>query len=86
MDEWTATAIGNLAPWMFEPSWGPWKDFRKIGNCDQQNGNKDFVELCVESLGGLEDAGKLKETVLASFKACLPDAWRSHQTNFFKLM
>ena len=76
IDEWTPTAVGNLAPWMFEPV------FRKIdGITDDwqvaidKEDNKDLIEFRMESSNGLEHS-EIRDRFLLTFKNELPDVWK----------
>ncbi len=74
VDEWTPTAMGNIAPWMFEPL------FQRVdGLGDWQvvvdkDGKKDLVSFHLESDGSAGSASR--ETVLSEFKKEFGEAWR----------
>jgi len=72
VDEWTVTAMGNIAPWMFEPF------FEKIDAARGQwqvtvdkDGTKDVVTFHLET----NDAS-MKERVISAFRTDFPEAWR----------
>ena len=85
VNEWTATGMGNLAPWMFEPIVQGVPELTQDWQIViEKAGNKDLIKLHVESVNGL-DPNKIKERVLALFQANLPDAWKMAQMDFCKL-
>ena len=66
VDEWTVTAMGNIAPWMFEslvarlPDAGDWQIVV------DKEGNKDWIRFNVESKDP-NSLGSLKERILEDF-------------------
>lgn len=83
VDEWTVTAMGNIAPWMFEPV------FKRIGGLapDWQiqvakEGPKDLVTFHVEAENG--DAS-LKDRVFAELRREFPEAFRVTEMGLLKL-
>jgi phenylacetate-CoA ligase len=76
INEWIPTAMGNIAPWMFEDLFG------KIPGLSadwqiviSKEGTKDLVEFHVEGLDG-QDAGPLRDAVLAAFRTQWPEEAR----------
>jgi phenylacetate-CoA ligase len=76
INEWIPTAMGNIAPWMFEDLFG------KIpGLSDDwqilisKEGTKDLVEFQVECLDG-QDPVQLRDTVLSAFRSQWPEEAR----------
>jgi len=83
-DEWTVTAMGNIAPWMFEPV------FRRVAGLGEdwqvvvdKEGTKDLVTLNVEHVNGAD--GALKEKIFDAFRAEFPEAWRQCQMGLLRL-
>ena len=77
IDEWTPTAMGNLAPWMFEPIF---KGIPDIGDDWQvtvdKDGNKDLIELHVETKNGAVDTENLRNKILSNMKRELTEAYK----------
>jgi phenylacetate-CoA ligase len=84
-NEWTATGFGNLAPWMFEPVVesvpGLGEDWQVVID---KEGNKDLVELHVESVNGKSDS-EIKEKIFSCFQSQLPDSWNLFRMDLCKL-
>ncbi len=84
VNEWTATGFGNVAPWMFEPVLesvtGLGEDWQIVID---KEGNKDLIELHVESVNGRNDQ-EIKENIFSSLKSQLPDSWNLYQMNLCK--
>jgi phenylacetate-CoA ligase len=78
LDEWTATAMGNLAPWMFEPIF---KGIDEIGEDWQvsvdKDGNKDLIQLHVEMKSGHIQTEIVKNKILENMKRDLGEAYRT---------
>lgn len=83
VNEWTATAMGNLAPWMFEPVFNAVPEIGADWQIviDKRN-NKDVIELHVEGLNGEPNSNHLKEEIFSRMKKELPDGWRSYEMGF----
>lgn len=85
VNEWTATGFGNLAPWMFEPVVGSvpglGEDWQIVVD---KEGNKDLVELHVESVDGKNDH-EIKEKIFSCLQSQLPDCWNLYRMNLCKL-
>ncbi len=85
VNEWTATGFGNVAPWMFEPVIarveGLSEDWQIVVSKD---GHKDLIELHVESSNGRNES-ELRQGVLSSIQASLPDGWNLYKMDFCKL-
>ncbi len=86
MNEWVPTAIGNIAPWMFEPVFsgvaglGPdWQIVLK------QQDRKDLIEFHAEHSDAVGDPGQISEAFFKSLKKELPDAWNIYQMKFCKI-
>jgi phenylacetate-coenzyme A ligase PaaK-like adenylate-forming protein len=84
VNEWVATAMGNIAPWVFEPIFSAvpgispdWKVVLKKKN------NKDLIEFHMESSNGALDMGFVKEALYSKIKTVLPDSWKMHEMNLF---
>ena len=77
VDEWTVTAMGNIAPWMFEPIF---KDIDEIGEDWQvtvdKDGNKDLIELHVEMKNGHTQTETIRNKVLENMKRELYEAYK----------
>ncbi len=84
MNEWVATAMGNVAPWMFEPI------------MDGVPGISSDWQLTIEKAGHLDrltmtaeaDAPaseELKKKILSQFSAVMPDVWKNYQKGFFEI-
>lgn len=77
LDEWTVTAMGNIAPWMFEPIF---KDIDEIGEDWQvtvaKDGNKDLIELHVEVKKNVEGTDVIRAKVLSNMKRDLHEAYK----------
>ncbi len=86
VNEWTATAMGNLAPWMFESVLsgiqGLGLDWQIVVDKDH---NKDLIELHVEQENGLKNENDLKEEIFLRIKEELADAWKSYESGLFKM-
>ena len=86
VDEWTATAMGNLAPWIFEPFFS---DILDIGPEWQieitKDRNKDRIVFHFEEKNGSLDVSQLKKEVFSRFQKNLKDAWRCHEAGLFFL-
>ncbi len=81
VDEWTATAMGNIAPWMFEPIF---KGIDELGEDWQvtvdKDGNKDLIELHVEMKNGQADIGSVKNRILSNMKRDLYENYKIAET------
>ena len=87
VNEWTATAMGNLAPWMFEPVFGPVKgltpDWQIVIDKDS---HKDLIELHVEaSEDNPVSEADLREIVFSNIRKELQEAWKSYELGLFKM-
>jgi phenylacetate-CoA ligase len=85
VDEWTPTALGNIAPWMFEPV------FRQVDGIAEdwqiavsKDGNKDLIEFRMENADGASES-VLKDRFFAALKSELPDAWKLSQMELCRL-
>lgn len=82
VDEWTVTAMGNIAPWMFEsvfsgiPGVGDWQIVV------DKEGTKDVVRFCFESSG---HENGLKDKVLEHFKKEFASAYQMAEMGLLKL-
>ncbi len=85
VDEWTATAMGNLAPWMFEDVLGSVAgistDWQIV--VDKEN-IKDHIYFCVESQNG-RSPSEIEKDIFSGVQRSLPDAWRSFEQGMFKM-
>lgn len=86
VNEWTATAMGNLAPWMFEPVFnaipGVGPDWQIV--IDKAD-NKDLITLHVESPSGELSESVLKDQVFSQMKKELSDGWKNFEMGFLKV-
>ncbi len=86
MNEWTATAMGNVAPWMFEPVFstieGLTRDWQIV---IEKRNNKDFIEFNVENTDGTRSESSFKEEVFSKMKKEIADGWRNYEMGFFGL-
>jgi len=86
VNEWTATAMGNLAPWMFEPILNSIKglssDWQIIIDKDS---HKDLIEFHVEALDDVVNPSDLKEIIFSNIRKELTDAWKSYELGLFKI-
>ena len=86
VDEWTPTAMGNLAPWIFEPIFssipGIGPDWQIEITKDR---NKDRILFHVESQNGSTDMSRLREEIFSRFQKDLKDAWRCYEAGLFYL-
>ncbi len=84
VDEWTATAMGNLAPWIFEPIFS---NIPEIGPDWQieitKDQNKDRIMFHLEAQNGFSDISHLREEVFSRIQKNLKDAWRCYEVGLF---
>jgi phenylacetate-CoA ligase len=79
VDEWTPTALGNIAPWMFEGLFGRVDGIGADWQIAvEKEGNKDRLEFRMEAADGLEEA-HVRESFLSAFKSELPDVWKLYE-------
>ena len=85
VDEWTPTAVGNFAPWLFEPV------FAKVPEISadwqiviDKEENKDSIEFRMESdkNGGKDGIGEKFFVVLADE---LPDVWKLYKMDLCRM-
>ncbi|MGH7198284.1 MAG: phenylacetate--CoA ligase family protein [Candidatus Omnitrophota bacterium] len=80
VNDWTATAIGNFAPWIFEPLFS---EIEGIGPDWQvvidKRGPKDLLEFHVENEHGGRSESELREEFFSRFKKHLTDAWKGYE-------
>jgi phenylacetate-CoA ligase len=85
-NEWTATGMGNLAPWMFEPVFGAvggiGLDWQLI--LDKDN-NLDRVILAVERLDAAKSDAEIKADILKEVENRLGEMWRYVKMGFGKM-
>ena len=85
VDEWTVTARGNIAPWVFEPLFaeiaGVGPDWQVVV---EKEGTKDLVSFHIENAAGI-DAGTLRQTTLDRFKMRFPESWRVLEMGLLKV-
>ena len=84
VDEWTVTAMGNIAPWMFESLFGAIPGIGDWQIVVDKEGNKDWIQFHVESAdaGG---QGALKETVLNDFRREFDASYKIYEMGILKL-
>ncbi len=84
VNEWVATAMGNIAPWMFEPILSPiigissdWQiTIEKSGHLDRM-----IVTAEAEAIS----ATALREKILTQFALVMPDVWKNFKNGFFEI-
>lgn len=86
VDEWTVTAMGNIAPWMFEDFF---KGLEGVGEDWQisvdKAGTKDRLCFHLESANGRSDTAAVRAAALGRFRAEFPEAWRVQEMGLFTL-
>ncbi len=86
VNEWTATAMGNLAPWMFESVFssvqGIGPDWQIV--IDKEN-NKDLVALHIEAQNGGKTPEIFKQEIFAKVKNEISDGWKNYELGLFRL-
>ncbi len=86
VDEWMATAMGNIAPWMFEPLFkgmdGITEDWQITVD---KEGNKDLITFNVETKNGSLNEAELKEKVHLKIKKELPENWKFYESGYVKI-
>lgn len=86
VDEWTVTAMGNIAPWMFETVFagieGIGPDWQIVVD---KEGMKDRVTFHVEALDTVSDASALRARVLAGLERQFPDAFKIYEMGLLTL-
>lgn len=79
LDEWIPTAVGNFAPWQFEPVFGRVEGITADWQIAiEKEGNKDLIEFRMEASNGAEP-GSIRERFLAALKDELPDVWKLYE-------
>lgn len=86
VNEWTATAMGNVAPWMFEPIFsavqGIGPDWQIV--IEKEN-NKDMIWFNVEALNGGRPESSLREEIFSKIKTEIADGWKNYEKGFFNM-
>ena len=84
VNEWVATGMGNIAPWMFEPVLGSVtgisSDWQVV---IEKAGHLDRITLTAEGDSAAEE--ELRKKILSQFSEVLPEAWRNSQKGFFEI-
>ncbi len=84
MNEWVATAMGNIAPWMFEPVLSSFEgishDWQVI---IEKSGHLDRITMRVEADNISKEA--LREKILSRFSLAMPDVWKNFHKGFFQI-
>ena len=75
IDEWIPTALGNIAPWMFEEVFKSLEGTADWQIAVQKERNKDRIEFRVESGDGPEIAG-MEQKVMDAFRTRMPEQWK----------
>ena len=83
VNEWTATAMGNIAPWMFEPLLSGLESVRDWQVVLSKDGMKDLIEFCVEADTRAEE--ELKKKFFSDFQSAFPEMWKFYEKSFFRL-
>ncbi len=82
-NEWVATAIGNVAPWMFEPVLSPVLEISADWQVViEKAGHLDRLILRVESSASPVE---IKEKVLSQMASVMPEVWKNFHKGFFIL-
>jgi phenylacetate-CoA ligase len=85
VNEWVATAMGNIAPWMFEPIFssipGLGEDWQILV---EKREDKDLIEFHVEDARGLA-AGELEREIFSKMKKEVADGWKNYEIGLFNL-
>jgi len=85
VDEWVPTAIGNFAPWVFEPVFGKVEGITVDWQIAiDKEGNKDRIEFRMESSDGVEN-GTIQERFWSVLKGELPDIWKLYEMGLCKM-
>lgn len=86
VDEWMATAMGNIAPWMFESLFkgieGISDDWQIV--VEKEN-NKDLIIFNVESNQGILNETDLKDKVYSKMKKELSESWKFYELGYLKI-
>ena len=86
VDEWIPTAMGNLAPWIFE---GLLSSISTLGPDWQieitKDKNKDRILFHLETPNGAADLAAVREALFSVFQKNLKDAWRCYEAGLFYL-
>ena len=86
VDEWMATAMGNIAPWIFESLFqgieGIGEDWQVIV---EKDGNKDSITFNVEAKNGNLDTSYFKEKVFLKLKKEFSEAWKFQEMGFVNI-
>ena len=93
VDEWVATAMGNIAPWMFETIFSPMTELGPDWQIEiLKEGHKDLIvfhlEPATQPAGGPANGGAsppdLKGKILAGIRENLSDAWKIYEMGLMK--
>lgn len=86
LNEWTPTAMGNIAPWLFEPIFNrlnsETSDWQIVVEKDSEN-KKDVINFYLESENASADA--VRQKFFKEFELELSDAWKQYQMGLFKI-
>lgn len=84
VDEWTVTAMGNIAPWMFEDLFDSIREISKDWQIEvQKTGNKDLITFHVEkALVQISDQD-LIEKILSALRKEMPESFRVQGMGLF---
>jgi phenylacetate-CoA ligase len=84
INEWVPTAMGNIAPWMFETLFssleGAGPDWQIVV---EKRGNKDVLTFHFEGEGTNGHAEKLQKLFIDFFRKDFAEAWRVHEMGLF---
>lgn len=87
LNEWVPTAMGNIAPWMFESLFDRIAqasvDWQIVIEKDRNN-QKDVLNFLLES-DNETSSDHLKQNFFREFEKELSDAWKQHQMGLFHL-
>lgn len=85
IDEWTVTAMGNIAPWMFEPFFGRISGITRDWQIEVlKDGTKDRILFHVET-DGSHPENALREKIFDSLRTAFPEAFRILGMELLKL-
>ncbi|MBI2095213.1 MAG: phenylacetate--CoA ligase family protein [Candidatus Omnitrophica bacterium] len=76
VDEWTVTAMGNIAPWMFEPIFSGIEGAGDWQIAVDKDGKKDAITFRLEAA---REDGELRERILAKLKKEFTEAFRVYE-------
>ncbi len=86
VDEWTVTAMGNIAPWMFESVFSSIESLSPDWQIRvDKEGNKDFISFHLECDNGALNAAEVQEKIFFRIKQEFSEAWKIYEMGLLKL-